>query len=333
MSAEDGGAEEKFWGTPELVDMLFPFLDVASVLHLAQSNFSSEKDSLVLGVLQQALVWNKLIERSLTENPNDTREHQEDNLEIKQSTIECLTEILKMLKDPVSLEMDLLLLICKRFPPFNYVGQPQIVDVSHHLPPDQFCTRSVSPVGFALLESVESSLGSTVQKIERIQDSCLGEPLLTAVSERAARQGRKIGKLNCGSVRCFTQEDAEAFFSLVDHCQSWTVHHLEVRGEVGSDGWGALRKAVCSPGAALHVVHASIRVMIEGRREDLRAIWETLSSHWTINYTGGDFEEVLVKEGPGEEDNNKTGWGRLEGLMDREKEDKEEEDKEKEEKE
>ena len=332
MSAEDIGAEEKFWGTPELVDMLFPFLDVASVLRLAQSNFSSEKDSLVLGVLQQALVWNKLIGRSLPENPNDSLEHLEDNLEIKKSTIECLTEILKMFKDPVSLEMDLLLLICKRFPPFNFCGKPQIVDVSHHLPPDQFSTGSVSPVGFALLESVESSLGSTVQKIERIQVFVLVEPWLTAVSERAARQGSKIGKLNCGSVRCSTQEDAEAFFTLVNHCQSWSVRFLVVRGEVGPIGWEALRKAVCSPGAAepLQTVDAPLRVMIQARREDLRAIWETLSSHWTISFTDGDFEEVLVKEGPGEEDNNKTGWGRLEGLMDREKE---KEEKEKEEKE
>ena len=34
QTAEDVGAEEKFWGTPELVDMLFPFLDVASILRL-----------------------------------------------------------------------------------------------------------------------------------------------------------------------------------------------------------------------------------------------------------------------------------------------------------
>ena len=111
MSAEDIGAEEKFWETPELVEMQLLFLDAASILRLAQSNFSPEKDSLVLGLLKRPLVWKKLIERSLPESPNDSLENQEDNLEIKKSTIECLTEILKMFKDPVSLEMDLLLLI------------------------------------------------------------------------------------------------------------------------------------------------------------------------------------------------------------------------------
>ena len=131
---------------------------------------------------------------------------------------------------------------------------------------------------------------------------------------------------------CYTQESAEAFFTLVNHCQSWTVEELAVEGEVGPDGWEALRKAVCSPGAAqpLHNVVARLRYMIEGRREDLRAIWETLSSHWIIYTDWGT--EVLYKRGADGEDYNKTGWRRLERLMDREKKDKEKEEKEKEEK-
>ena len=350
QTAEDVGAEEKFWGTPELVDILFPFLDVASILSLAQSNFSSEEDSLVLSVLQRPLVWKKLIERSLPKIPNETFEHQENELEIKKSTIECLTEILKMFKDPVTLEMDLLLLICKRFPPFNNCfGEPELVDVSHHLlSTDQFSTHSVSLVGFTLLESVEGSLGSTQQKIERIgRVGFLKEAWLTAVSERAARQGRKIGEFKCFRVTCLTQESAEAFWTLVDHCQRWSVLQLNVEGEVGPDGWEALRKAVCSPGAVhqcdYHTcvlkpcdsvprqsVAAPLRYMIEGRREDLRPIWETISS-WTIlrDLHGRGHELILGlhdKRGADEEDYNITGWRRLEKLMDREKEDKEKEE-------
>ena len=73
MSLEDD-AEEKFWKTPELLETLLPFLDVASTLRLAESHFSSENDSLVLDVLQRPLVWKKLIERSLPESQNDSRE-------------------------------------------------------------------------------------------------------------------------------------------------------------------------------------------------------------------------------------------------------------------
>ena len=75
--------------------------------------------------------------------------------------------------------------------------------------------------------------------------------------------------------------------------------------EVGPDGWGALRKAVCSPGAAqpLWSVEAPVRVMIEGRREDLRAIWVQLALRFVVEThcrkgfvdffyrDGGDVEE------------------------------------------
>ena len=74
--------------------------------------------------------------------------------------------------------------------------------------------------------------------------------------------------------------------------------------------------------------------MIEGRREDLRYIWETVSS-WTILplcYLHGRGHELILglhdKRGADEEDYNKTGWRRLERLMDREKKDKEKEEKE-----
>ena len=337
-SAEDSGQMffvepmDKFWNSPELVYMLLPYLDAASTLRLAQAHFSPKKDSLFLGLLRRPLVWNKLIGRSLPESPKARWEQQEDMMENKKSTIECLAEILKMLKDPLSLEVDLLLLICKNFPPvWNFHASPpapKMVHVSHHLPPDQFSTHSVSPFGFVLLESV---LGSTVQKIERIKVDTLREPWLTAVSRRASHQGRKIDELKCWRVECCTKESVEAFCTLVNHCQSWTLSRLEIDGELGPDGWEALRKALCSRRFAQPVgfLDAPIRAMIEGRREDLKAIWESVSWQWTIKYT----KEVVHKRGPFGEDFNNMGWRILELLMDKEKEKKEKEDKEKEDKE
>ena len=317
--ALENDAEEKFWETPELLEMLLPFLDVASTLCLAQAHFSSsnlesQKDSVVLGVLQRPLVWNKLIERSLPGNQYET--HEEDMLETMKTTVEFLTEILKTFNGPVSLEMDLLLFICKRFPQLNYgfYVRPQHVHLSHHLPPDQFWTRSVSPLGFTLLESVESSLGTAKQKIERIQVDILREPWLSAFGGRASRQGRKIGEFKCWEAECDTKEIAEALFILLNHCQSWTVRRLGVEEGVGPDGWKALREAICSPGATrpLESVEAPLRVMIEGRREDLRAIWEAVANWIIVNDAGyNDHGKMLYSE---------IGWRRLEVLMDMKKE-------------
>ena len=148
--------------------MLLPYLNAASTFNLAQAFFSSKKDSVVLGVLQRSLVWNRLIERSLPfflSPVFSIASYFPSMLEIKMNTVVFLAAILKMFKDPVPLEMDLLFFICKRFPPF--VDQEQ-VDLSHHLPPHHFWTHSVSPEGFVLLKKVESALGITKQKIEFI---------------------------------------------------------------------------------------------------------------------------------------------------------------------
>ena len=161
-------AEDQFWATPELLEMLLPYLNAASTFNLAQAVFSSKKDSVVLGILQRSLVWNRLIERSLPfflSPVFSIASYFPSMLEIKMNTVVFLAAILKMFKDPVPLEMDLLFFICKRFPPF--VDQEQ-VDLSHHLPPHHFWTHSVSPEGFVLLEKVESALGITKQKIEFI---------------------------------------------------------------------------------------------------------------------------------------------------------------------
>jgi len=275
-------------------------------------------------------VWKRLIERSLPESQNDSRELQEDMVEIKRSTVEFLTDILKMFKNPVSLEMDLLVLICRRFPPC----ESDLVHLSHHLPPDQFWTNSVSPQGFILLDVVESTLSTTKQKVEKIQVNVLKEPLLSAISGRVTRQQRRISELRSWEVRCCSNESAEAVCALVNHCQRWTARRLKVSGDVGQEGWEALRKAVCSPSAhhqlSLDSVKAPLRVMIEGRKEDLRDIWEVVADDWIIEYTGGGFE-VFSRVVPDEVDYSEVDWrwrlqwGRLERLMDMEKEEMEQE--------
>ena len=333
MSSEDS-AEEKFWNTPELLETLLPFLDTASTFNLAQSHFSSKKDSLLLGVLQRPLVWKRLIERALPKSQNDSWECQSNMLQAKKGTVVFLTEILKMFKDPASLEIFLLLLICKGFPPsrVDFYSKPQLVHVSHHLPPDQFETHSVSLQGFILLEMVESALDTTYQKIEKIQVSSLEDSVLMAISERASRQSRRVSELNSGGVACYTRESTEALFTLVGRCKSWEMRHLEVGGEVGLDGWNALRRAVCSPGAVhpLDSVRAPLRSMVEGRKEDLRAIWEVLGDVWSIQDTEHGGNHYICKGPPDEEDYNKMGWERLELFVDLEKKDIEKEDMERE---
>ena len=331
----DNSAEEKFWNSSELLETLLPFLDASSTFNLAQSQYSPEKDSLFLGVLQRPLVWKRLIERVLPKSQDDSWEYQKNMLQVQKSTVVFLTEILKMMfNSQVSLEIDLLLWICKGFPPCmgDFNTKLQLVHVSHHLPPDQLWTHSVSPQGFTFLEMVESALGTKIQKIEKIQMQILKDPVLMALSERASRQGRRISESRLGRVWCYTKENAVALLALVRHSNNWEVCHLYVSGRVGLDGWNALREAVCSSGATnpLCVVNATLRSMAKARKEDLRAIWEVLKYTWSIADTEHGGNHYLCKDTRDKEDYNEMRWRRLERLVDLEREDMEKKDMEKE---
>ena len=65
MSFEGDEAKEKFLETPELVEMLLPFLNAKDTKNLAQSQLLNIK------ILQGPLIWNKLIRRTLRNPPDE----------------------------------------------------------------------------------------------------------------------------------------------------------------------------------------------------------------------------------------------------------------------
>ena len=66
MSIGIGGvdAEKEFWGTPELVENLILYLDLASIKQLAESHKLTRK------ILGKTFTWNKLIKRIFPEVTN-----------------------------------------------------------------------------------------------------------------------------------------------------------------------------------------------------------------------------------------------------------------------
>ena len=60
MSSAGDEAMEKFWKTPELVEMLLPFLNAKNTLNLARTRLFN------IQILQGSLVWNKLIRRTVS---------------------------------------------------------------------------------------------------------------------------------------------------------------------------------------------------------------------------------------------------------------------------
>ena len=110
MFSELNRALEKFLATPELVEMLLPFLNAKDILHLVQSGILSIK------ILQSPFVWKRFIRRSGPSNKKDMDGNVDRRDANRQKAVLApFVDILRMMKGHKSPERDLLNLICDRF--------------------------------------------------------------------------------------------------------------------------------------------------------------------------------------------------------------------------
>lgn len=281
--SKDGlSAEQKFWNNSDLVARLLLFLDAGSTLCLAQAHRHT------LQILQYKSVWVELIKRSCPngENKNWLLIDQETDVERKRTLVGFLVGILKMfdVKKSLPLGLELLGLLCTRFPavtpyrprpgeqfrPNTNRAQRVLVRCSYHNE-----SHLISPVGFLLLEDVESGLGTSEQKIERVFVGMLTQPLLSSLSSRACRQKEPLALVDAFNLRLNDEGCADALADIAKNCTQMKVEDLAVRGKIGTDGWAtlaeALRSGVLFP--RFSCVFTLREALIEARVDDLRTIW------------------------------------------------------------
>ena len=302
-------AEIKFWNNPYLMEILIPFLDSRSIVSLAKAH------PLVLQVLQGKSVWNKLVRRVCPFSFGYVMENEivadtEERLAGVMAQMNHLVQILKMMDDPADRLLDLLDVICERFPPVD-TGEREALraqlegtgfSMINRIPGPQFfqihCSRhgshmdptwlphgphkhKVSPFGFLILEEIEKELGTTEQMLDWAVVDIMSDPWLSALSSRLVRQndfweGVRVDMLN---VECYSTSCAEALSTVMEHCEMFEIQNkLCIEEDIGAEGWAALRR-----GLACHEVSFLLcdkEHMASGQRSDLRAIWESLSDGW-----------------------------------------------------
>ena len=322
MSSDKTEAERKFWGSPELVDTLLPFLDVKSILCLAECH------QLTLKTLQGTYVWNKLVKRTCPETVQMVRAHpldREDTLGVRQRLaperlqLVQLVGILKMVEEPKAHLKALLDLVCERFPPYqdgprpqqNLDGGPPEIDLNSLYGPQLVQvaysdeqTHTVSLLGYLLLQEIEDTFGSTELKIEGIVIDFLEEPWVTSLSHQ--KEGAMV-KFDTYAVRCDSRKSAEVISSMIQGCPDPHIHELQVLGKISAEGWNMLALALqAKPGVVRHV-ETTKGVLNAGRREDLRDIWEALGPEgsWDVLSVCRSSWNSFYNHN-GEED-----WGRL----------------------
>ena len=134
-------SEKMFWRTPELVDKLMTFLDGQSTLALVKAL------PMALEIIKGKSAWIKLVRRVCPYDIDDVCDsvaEWEEELAKERKDVMNLVEILKMmeLEDPSPLLLDLLHVICERYPPddrdevpadevpYNLIPGPELIQVS-----------------------------------------------------------------------------------------------------------------------------------------------------------------------------------------------------------
>ena len=114
-------AEKIFWRTPELVQNLISFLDPVSILALAKTS------PLIREVIKRGLNWSRLIKRTCPEQSIILQQPFEKGLATVEKALEPIIEILQVLDKSESHLLQLLDIICWRFPSNNTLAGPDQV--------------------------------------------------------------------------------------------------------------------------------------------------------------------------------------------------------------
>ena len=321
-------AAKIFWRTPELVEKLLPFLDLDSTLHLAQTHRVTKE------LLNKSFVWNKLIRRSCPSHDGKDFHDFTPSHDEKMSTVLRLVSILKLVKTPKVLVMDLLELICARFERIRHGGEVLVSCSSH---PGH---HQISWACFLLLEEIESAFGTTLQRLvsitlggniggsgvlanNRFREKFKIENLsLHALSSRVSRQqqGERIS-LDLTSIRISSLRCAKAFFFLMqghpEFSRPWSVH---VYGSLGAKAWEWMATALQFQPGVVFQIETDKRDLRKGRRSDVKDIWDAIGpGGFYISY-----EFCIRKDHLG----GAEGWKMVEQILDTPDEDDQDEEAE-----
>ena len=193
-----------------------------------------------------------------------------------------------MFEDSKPFQLDLLHPICENVN--NFGNQLVVLACSCNQ------THSVLLWGFLILDEVQLTLGSTEQSVKRVHLPGLFYEYwqwLPDLMRRLARQQEMVEVVHIGTIRIDNKETAELFSALTENCQTMCFETLEIEQEIGAGGWAAIRKALQLQGKIFpgYEIWSSKRAIVQGDRDDMRAIWDSIgqSGSW---YVMGGFERL-----------------------------------------
>ena len=240
-------------------------------------------------------------------------------MEVMEVELKQVVSIINLMEEPEPLLLELVHAICKRFS--SIIGtvdddcSNDEDDRTIQLSCEGLPSHAVTPTGFLLLRQAESLTGLLVHKVERIEKcfhtafSGISGSLLTSLASLVCEQEQSIVSLDLFHMNCNTREESVARIFLLQQCRSWSISFLDVKSHsLGADGWSGLARAVSR--GSIVCLSTEREVMVEGRREDLKVVWDA-STRWNVD---GKFIDREIFWGVDEAD-TKAGWEIIEDLL------------------
>ena len=128
-------------------------------------------------------------------------------------------------------------------------------------------------MGFLLLEEAESSFGTSIQNIEKIEVAVLDEPHLSALSSRVVRQENPVASICTETVRLGGGLQSAQAFSILLQADRVDVTWLEVFEAIEEEGWRILAKAI-RPGS-VRSIWVTKDGLAQGKREPIKDLFDT----------------------------------------------------------
>ena len=257
---------------------MIPFLDVSSILALANVQ------PLVSSLLQRSFIWKKLVSRSAISG---------SDLEgLDREKIGDLVEILNLLEDPEPRLLQLLHAICERYPK-EISGEVKEgeEELTYFDLDSVFITcilhqagHKVSTAGFELLELIEGAMGTTLQKLQKIELEQLDEnvfdfSLALAFMARIKRQDLPLQKVKINRVFLWTTTTA----NLLESSEQWDIRRFYLQRDFGQEAWSWLAQNLERNKYAVEKIWLSAVVMARAKSEDLKRIWDQNSGcEWSL---------------------------------------------------
>ena len=303
----------QFWRNPELVTQLISFLDISSTLAIATVL------PLARELLQQKSIWGGMLKR-YTSKIKDQKEQncrkEEEKVEVGQ-----ILDILKLMKNPEHLLLDLLHSICERNCGVDKMKMDIIVTLSCAFHTDHIVDRET----FELLEVAEGNMGTSMQQIKEISlhvpDACaigqIGDNILGEMSARLHRQVEPLQMVKTDSISVDNQSFSA---SMLGNTMRWNIMIMDLKGSLGEEGWTWIAKGKQKNRDMANLIKVDKECIKKAKKEDLKALWDATDSdegEWQIYINDPEYPEERLPKNWTEEVHGKTlecGWKRLEEI-------------------